>query len=83
MPQNDSLNETLTSFSKDPSTVILTETTANLQADNFIPCIDRTLERIIGEPQMIPEIVVTIGGPIISKKLSLYLENTTHRSIGI
>jgi 2-succinyl-5-enolpyruvyl-6-hydroxy-3-cyclohexene-1-carboxylate synthase len=59
----------LSSFSKDPSTVILTETTANLQADNFIPCIDRTLERIIGEPQMIPEIVVTIGGPIISKKI--------------
>ena len=69
MPQNDSLNEALSSFSKDPSTVILTETTANLQADNFIPCIDRTLERIIGEPQMIPEIVVTIGGPIISKKI--------------
>ena len=69
MPQNDSLNKALSSFSKDPSTVILTETTANLQADNFIPCIDRTLERIIGEPQMIPEIVVTIGGPIISKKI--------------
>lgn len=69
MPQNDSLNEALSSFSKDPSTIILTETTANLQADNFIPCIDRTLERIIGEPQMIPEIVVTIGGPIISKKI--------------
>lgn len=69
MPQNDLLNKALSSFSKDPSTVILTETTANLQADNFIPCIDRTLERIIGEPQMIPEIVVTIGGPIISKKI--------------
>ena len=69
MSANESLNKLLNFFSNDPSTVVLTETTCNLKSEKFIPCIDRTLERIIGNPDFIPEIIITIGGSIISKKI--------------
>ncbi len=69
MPKDESLNKILSFFSTEPSTIILTETTSNLNSENFVPCIDRTLGRIIEDPDFIPEIIITIGGPIISKKI--------------
>ncbi len=69
LPQDQSLNKILKKLSTDSSTIILSETTSNLLSKNFIPCIDRTLERINKNPQFIPEIIITIGGPIISKKI--------------
>ena len=44
--KNTELNKLLSKLNKDASVVILTETTSNLYDENFICCIDRTLERI-------------------------------------
>ena len=71
--KNSSLNEILIELNKDPSVCILTETTSNLYNENFISCIDRTLERIKDNPKFYPEIVITIGNSIISKKLKSLL----------
>jgi 2-succinyl-5-enolpyruvyl-6-hydroxy-3-cyclohexene-1-carboxylate synthase len=65
---NKSLNEQLKLFKKDPSVVVLTETTSNLYDEEFISCIDRTLERI-NNKSFYPELVITIGNSIISKKI--------------
>jgi 2-succinyl-5-enolpyruvyl-6-hydroxy-3-cyclohexene-1-carboxylate synthase len=73
LEKSSSLNNILIEINKDPSVCILTETTSNLHHEKFISCIDRTLERINDNPRFFPEIVITIGNSIISKKLKKLL----------
>ena len=73
LQKSSSLNKILIEINKDPSVCILTETTSNLYNESFISCIDRTLERINNHPKFFPEIVITIGNSIISKKLKSLL----------
>jgi len=73
---NKSLNEQLKLFKRDPSVVVLTETTSNLYDEEFISCIDRTLERI-NDKSFYPELVITIGNSIISKKIKKILRKNT------
>ncbi len=67
------LNKILVELNKDPSLCILTETTSNLCNEKFISCIDRTLERVDNNSTFFPEIVISIGNSIISKKLKKLL----------
>lgn len=80
LPKNKALNELLNSIDEDSSLCILTESTSNIYNEDFICSIDRTLERIYGKPEYIPETVLTIGNSIISKKLKQLLRkfNPTH-----
>ena len=73
LQKSSSLNNILIELNKDLSVCILTETTSNLFHDKFISCIDRTLERINDNAKFYPEIVITIGNSIISKKLKSLL----------
>ena len=73
LQKSSSLNNILIELNKDPSICILTETTSNLFHEKFISCIDRTLERINDNAKFYPEIVITIGNSIISKKLKSLL----------
>lgn len=69
------LNDLLKQLSYDSSLAILTETTSNLHHENFIPCIDRvitTIDKNEGE-QFQPEILLTFGGPVISKKVKVFI----------
>ncbi|MBM77888.1 MAG: 2-succinyl-5-enolpyruvyl-6-hydroxy-3-cyclohexene-1-carboxylic-acid synthase [Crocinitomicaceae bacterium] len=70
---NKELNRLLNVISKDKTLAILTETTSNMFSNSFISCIDRTLERIGTDPNFIPEIIITIGNSIISKKIKTLL----------
>ncbi len=72
MNPNNKLNGLLTEINKDSSVSVLTETTSNLYDEQFISCIDRTLERV-NDSSYYPEIVITIGNSIISKKLKKIL----------
>lgn len=69
------LNEILKQLSYDSSLAILTETTSNIQHENFIPCIDRVITSIDETEGKIfqPEILVTFGGPVISKKIKVFI----------
>ena len=67
------LNKLINELNEDSSVTVLTETTSNLYSEKFISCIDRVLERIGSDPNFIPEIVLTIGNSIISKKLKTLL----------
>ena len=70
--KNTALNTCLSNLNKDPSVVILTEPTSNLYDQKFISCIDRTLERI-NDSSYYPDLVVSIGNSIISKKIKTLL----------
>lgn len=56
---------------QDKNVVVLTESTGDVVSDLFIPCIDRTIERINKEApeEFIPELIVTIGHSVVSKKI--------------
>lgn len=71
MPPNQELNEILNKISQDPSVAILTETTSNLHGEHFFPCIDRMLDGF--DNNFIPELLITIGGPLISRKIKTIL----------
>lgn len=76
MEKNERLNVVLEKLDADPSVTILTETTANLWSEKFNPCIDRLITTIEKEEEnnFAPEILVTLGGAIISKKIKVLFQ---------
>lgn len=65
------LDQRLTKFIDDATVVILTETTSNIAIDGVHSCIDRFITSV-DEAEMksyIPELLITIGGAIVSKKI--------------
>jgi len=73
LEKSNQLNKLLSDLNNNDSLCILNESTSNLHNENFICCIDRTLERVYGKIEFIPELVITIGNSIISKKLKQLL----------
>ena len=59
----------------DPSVILLTESTSNLFPDGVISAIDPALESLPQKDKAAyaPELVVTIGGEIVSKKIKAFL----------
>ncbi len=58
--------------------VVMTETVANLPSDMFIGCIDATLSVMddVHKHDMRPDIVITVGGAIVSRFIKQYLRTT-------
>ena len=66
--------ELVSKLATDPSVVVLTETTSNLTGSGYVECIDRVIEGLTKENQdFIPEILLTIGGAVVSKKIKALL----------
>ncbi|MFG6381753.1 MAG: 2-succinyl-5-enolpyruvyl-6-hydroxy-3-cyclohexene-1-carboxylic-acid synthase [Muribaculum sp.] len=68
--------------------VVMTETVANLPSDMFIGCIDATLSVMddVRRHDMRPDIVITVGGAIISRFIKQYLRTADikeHWHVGI
>ncbi|PTS90935.1 2-succinyl-5-enolpyruvyl-6-hydroxy-3-cyclohexene-1-carboxylic-acid synthase [Flavobacterium sp. HMWF030] len=63
------------SFAKDPSIVVLTETTSNLHHPSFINSIDTLITPFDDSDfkDFEPEILVTFGGMIVSKRIKAFL----------
>lgn len=59
----------------DPSVIVLTETTSNLHHPNFFPSIDQLIAPLKKDEfkQLQPDILVTFGGLIVSKKVKAFL----------
>lgn len=60
---------------KDPSVLVLTETTSNLHGSKIIPTIDMLLEGL-SETQrkaLQPDLLLTFGGFVVSKKIKTFL----------
>ncbi len=64
-------------LANDDSVIVFTETTSNLHHDNFFPSIDKIIaplnETDLKELQ--PDILLTFGGLIVSKKVKAFLRN--------
>lgn len=70
------LQQLISQLAGDPSVVVLTETHGNLTDDQFHPSIDRIIEGISDDKikSYTPEILVTFGQNLISKKLKQLLK---------
>lgn len=75
MPKNAYLNEQLKNLATDKSVAVVVENTSNLQDRSFVHCIDRTISSFIDEAPTLyqPDLLITIGGAVISKKIKAYL----------
>lgn len=63
-------DDLLRKVADDPSVVVLTETTSNLRGNGYIGCIDRVIEGwSAADTAFAPDILVTLGGAVISKKI--------------
>ena len=73
LKRNEKLNFVLEQFAQLNNVVILTESTANLYSNNFLPCIDRVITTIGDKSDFEPELLITIGDAIISKRIKQFL----------
>ncbi len=71
---NETLNLVLNDISNQKNVAILTETTSNVFGKNFNRSIDRLIVGIEGEEELYaPDLLVTLGGPVVSKKVKAFL----------
>jgi 2-succinyl-5-enolpyruvyl-6-hydroxy-3-cyclohexene-1-carboxylate synthase len=86
LPKDEALLHQLKEISNDPSVLVMVENTANLVFPAFVHCIDRTIEHLDKEnPDFQPDILITIGGAIVSKKVKNLLRSwpiSEHWKIG-
>lgn len=88
MPQNPYFLETLKTLANDTSFAILVENTSNLVSMKWVHCIDRSLQTIHPEEEaaFAPDLLITFGGAIVSKKIKAYLRKykpQMHWKVGI
>lgn len=64
-------------FANDDSVIVFTETTSNLNQIDFFPSIDKIIAPlgVEGYKKLQPEILLTFGGLIVSKKIKAFLRN--------
>ena len=64
-------------LASDQSVIVLTETTSNLHHSNFFPAIDQLIAPLNNEglENLRPELLLTFGGMIISKKIKAFLRS--------
>lgn len=82
---NPELEDVLFELADTDQAVVMTETTSNLSGENILTCIDRVINTIDEETlhKLKPDLLITIGGPIVSKKIkkllrSFHIQNHWH-----
>ncbi len=73
MPANSLLNEQLEELVKHKNIVVLAESISNLKSKEFYYTIDRLLSAMHNEEVFSPDILITLGGTLISKMLKKWL----------
>ena len=78
---NETLNSVLNEISNQKNVAILTETTSNVFGKYFNRSIDRVIVGIEGEEEdYVPDLLVTLGGPVVSKKVKAFLRENKPKS---
>ena len=69
--------EFLNFLGDDLGTIVFTESTSNTHHSNFLPGIDKIIAPLSNKEllELQPDILVTIGGLIVSKKIKVFLRN--------
>ena len=77
MKPNPELEKAVTRISELPNAVVLTETTSNLDVPLAIDAIDRIIMAVADDKdfigELMPDLLITIGGYVVSKKLKSLL----------
>lgn len=73
LPESKQFQQTLEKFSNHTNVIVLVENTSNIQSEKFIHCIDRTLNGIENQEDFYPDLLITIGGAVVSKKIKTFL----------
>jgi 2-succinyl-5-enolpyruvyl-6-hydroxy-3-cyclohexene-1-carboxylate synthase len=73
--KDEKLDLQLKLINEDPRVVVLTESLSNLSDFKFVNCIDRTLAKVGEEVDSKPQLVLTVGEAIVSKKIKKYLRD--------
>lgn len=73
MPPEPELNATLESLADNPSVAVLSETLSNLSGQRFNSCIDNALSAMEQEGDYTPDLLITLGGQIVSKRIKTFL----------
>jgi len=81
----DELTNTLlnTLLEKNANIIVLSETNSNLSGTKFITCIDRTLAAIEQPKDFQPDLLITFGHSVISKRIKKMLQAMTIPIIGM
>jgi 2-succinyl-5-enolpyruvyl-6-hydroxy-3-cyclohexene-1-carboxylate synthase len=71
------LQKALNQLAQDKSVAVFTESISNLYGESFIDCIDPLVETITHHSlhEFKPDLVITFGGGVVSKKLKFWLRN--------
>ena len=79
-PPDDLSKDVLDKLALDPTVLVFTETTSNIHDSRFFPSIDSIIAPIEQSPQkeklfreLQPDILITLGGLIVSKKIKAFL----------
>jgi 2-succinyl-5-enolpyruvyl-6-hydroxy-3-cyclohexene-1-carboxylate synthase len=77
MPAGHSLEDILRPFTEDPSVILLTETTSNLDLQGSIAGIDKVVSTLSAEEAaaFMPDLLITAGGHVVSKMIKRFLRN--------
>ncbi len=73
LPEDSELKEIIKTLADDPSVVVMTETTSNIFDNSFINNIDRFIMSIRNEEKYKPDLILTLGSNIVSKKIKSLL----------
>jgi len=78
---NSDLRKSLSNFARLPNVVVMSEHHSNLSDESYCSCIDRLIMNMEQGflDSMAPEIVITIGRNIISRKLKSWLRRSNSR----
>lgn len=71
--ENPSLNKLLDNIVSEGKAVVLAESIANLKSDKFHYNIDRLLSAMVDEEPFRPDLLITLGGTLISKMIKQWL----------
>lgn len=71
----EALDQVLQDLSQSSHVVVLKESISNVYGDNFIDQIDQNVELVQGlrDDKYVPDLVVTLGAGVVSKKLKFWL----------
>ncbi|WP_025740232.1 2-succinyl-5-enolpyruvyl-6-hydroxy-3-cyclohexene-1-carboxylic-acid synthase [Aquimarina pacifica] len=74
-PPNTLDQHWIDTLAKDPSVLVLTETTSNIHHASHINCIDQLISTLSESQfdQLQPDILLTIGGMVVSKRIKQFL----------
>jgi len=73
--KHETLNKLINALAEDPSVVVIAENLSNQYNEAFIDKPDQVLAGMKDPEALVPDLIITFGGPVVSKRLKLFLRS--------